>query len=193
MAKRSRQQQLVAEGSSRRRCCNSFSLKATACRRSLLSHSSGPSSFRSSSDDWVQSGALHLRASSVHHTRVRKTEYARPPSRRARLWRPGASPFTRKLYLRGCFKDAPPPVFTTEPERGRRGLPPACTRGRRRGDAEAKPEAAPLGGYAVRGLYGDRRSLAVERRPVSDLGFAYVSAPRSARLAHDDQIRSDEL
>lgn len=65
--------------------------------------------------------------------------------------------------------------------------------GRRRGGAEAKPEAAPLGGYAVRGLYGDRRSLAVERRPVSDLGFAYVSAPHSARLAHDDQIRSDEL
>ena len=51
MAKHNWQQQLVEEGSSLRRCYNSFSLKATACRRSWLSHSSGRNSFRSSSDD----------------------------------------------------------------------------------------------------------------------------------------------
>ena len=94
-----------------------------------------------------------------------------------------------KTRPRPRFHHTPQPERAARPPRAPAGVHPAVdevTRKRSR-------KRPPLGGYAVRGLYGDRRSLAVERRPVSDLGFAYVSAPRSARLAHDDQIRSDEL
>ena len=77
----------------------------------------------------------HMRASSIHHTRASnarapKDPNARPPSRRARLWRPGASAF--KIFG-GYFKDASfaktrlgapaprarAPISAQRPERGR--------------------------------------------------------------------------
>jgi hypothetical protein len=157
----------------------------------LLSHSSGPSSFRSSSDDWVQSIVRYtcVRARSTIRASERPNTLA--PLRDARGC--GARervPLLVSFIWRVFQRRAPARFHQPEAERGRPAgsrLPPVHP-----AVDEATRKRSRRSGAARGTRYGDRRSLAVGATPrnIRSLGFAYVSAPRSARLAHDVQIRS---